>query len=115
MADSLIEQAIGTIDGANRDFSVSVAYFPGTLFVYWNGKLQPKTNTTFGWIETGGVGFRLNSAPVVGDDIHCYYQTEPPTPGAFVPPPEMLSATDLKPRMSGTLNLVPRMISAEEV
>jgi hypothetical protein len=115
VADSVIAEAIGAIDGVNQDFDAPSAYWVNTLFVYWNGKLQPKTDTNFGWTELGGTLFRLNSAPVVGDDIHVYYQTQPPTGGAFKQPPEMLSATHLVPKMTQAINLRPKMISAEEL
>ena len=112
MTEPVLAEAIGIIDGANVDFSTPVAYQPGTLFAYLNGILVQQSGTE-GPIELGGVDVRMREAPRTDDTLHFYFDTGPPTPGAFLPPPILLSALSLVPVISGSMNLRPTPISAE--
>jgi len=107
MSDPLVNEAIGVIDGANVDFQTAVAYQPGTVWLFFNGQLIPRENDDGGLIELGGVDVRLKRAPVVGDRIHFWFHTGPPTPGAFSQPPLALMAINLIPSPRVALALVP--------
>lgn len=113
MSDPVLVEAIGTIDGVNVDFSTPVAYQPGTLFAYLNGLLVQQSGDE-GPIELGGTSVRMRDAPRPEDTLHFYFDTSPPSPGAFVTPPQMMSALSLKPEIRATMNLRPRNVSAEE-
>ena len=113
MTEPVLAEAIGVIDGINVDFNTPVAYQPGTLFAYLNGVLVQQSGTE-GPIEMGGTDVRMREAPRIDDTLHFYFDTSPPTPGAFLQPPEMLSTLHLVPEISGSINLRPKQISAEE-
>jgi len=68
------EIPLGFIDGANRDFQVSLPYLPNSTAVFRNGQLQTR-NWLDGWVESApGTGWvRLNEAPKVGDVIQIFY------------------------------------------
>lgn len=107
MSDPVTAKAVGTIDGANVDFNTPVAYYPGTLFVFLNGMLIPRDDARSRPIELGGTAFKLPTPPVPGDFVYVWFQTGPPTPGAFFKPPRILQAIDLAPRATMALELVP--------
>jgi hypothetical protein len=112
MSDATLEEATGTIDGANVDFTTSVAYFPGTLFAYLNGQLLRQDDDD-GPIEIGGVNVRMRKAPLTDDTLHFWFRTEPPTPGAFFAPPKAYHALDLRPDPRSASNLRPDPHSVE--
>lgn len=112
MTEPVLAEAIGLIDGSNVDFTTPVAYQSGTLFAYLNGILVQQSGTE-GPIELGGVDVRMREAPRTDDTLHFYFDTGPPTPGVFQSPPILLSALNLVPVISGSMNLRPTQISAE--
>lgn len=129
MADPVLEEAIGAVDGLNVDFQTSTAYLAGSLRVYKNGQLI-RSSDDDGPTELGGTSFRLGEAPLVEDRIDAWYLTGAPTPGAFVRPPrpakavhlvpEGLAAVDLRPSPQAveapeTIDLVPRPTKAVEL
>jgi hypothetical protein len=113
MSEPVLAEAIGTIDGVNRDFNAPSAYWPGTLFAYLNGVLIRSVDVN-GPIEKGGTDVEMKEAPLTGDTLHFYYQSQPPVDGGFIQPPTMLSALQLVPVMRGSVDLRPRMVSSEE-
>lgn len=66
---SIIEKAIGTIDGVNTTFSTSGTYSSGSVFVFYNGSIQPKNYV----VELGGTSFRVEDPPLVGDVLQVRY------------------------------------------
>jgi hypothetical protein len=112
MSDSQLEEATGTIDGVNVDFTTAVAYYPGTLFAYLNGLLVEQDGDD-GPIEMGGVNVRMRTAPSVNDTLHFWYRTEAPTPGAFLAPPRAYHALNLVPEPRSASNLRPDPHSVE--
>jgi hypothetical protein len=62
--DEITELAIGTIDGLNQDFSTSLPYEAGTLWVSPDGILVDPSHDD-GWTETDPVAgtFRMKIAP----------------------------------------------------
>jgi len=64
------EDASGTIDGLNREFSVSSDMHPGRAIVpFVNGQALPGRATA-----TGARTFQLEHAPVLGDTVALYYE-----------------------------------------
>lgn len=129
MADPVLEEAVGAVDGANVDFATSTAYLAGSLRVYLNGQLI-RSSDDDGPTELGGTAFRLGVAPRVEDRVDAWYLTGAPTPGAFVRPPrpakavhlvpEGLTAVDLRPSPQAveapeTIDLAPRPTRAVEL
>lgn len=112
MSDAQLEEATGTIDGVNVDFTTSVAYYPGTLFAYLNGQLLRQDDDD-GPVELGGVNVRMRKAPIADDTLHFWYRTEPPTPGAFLAPPKAYHALNLVPEPRSANDLRPDPQSAE--
>ena len=107
MSDPIIAPAIGTIDGANVDFQVPVAYTPGTVWLFLNGQLIPRENDEGTVVELGGVDVRLIQPPESGDRVHFWFRTGSPTPGAFSRPPVALKALELRPEPGVALDLAP--------
>lgn len=62
----------GPIDGANRDFTVNVAYEAGTLRVWQNGMLVRQADDD-GWDETSNTTFRTKEPPRLGTILHVRY------------------------------------------
>ena len=62
----------GDINGVNKTFILSSGYESGKLTVYLNG-LEEKN-----FVETDSPNgiFDLNEAPLLGDEIVCYYVKE---------------------------------------
>jgi hypothetical protein len=112
MSEPILAPAIGTIDGANTDFTTPSAYFPGTLFAYKNGLLIRAIDDD-GPIEQGANMVRMKEAPLTGDTLHFYYDTQPPIGGGFFGPPTIEEILELIPE-TFTVELVPRILSAEE-
>lgn len=69
---SLLEPAIGPIDGSNRNFETANNYKPGTLKLWWDGVLL-KSDWDDGFVETGVKSFRTNQAPPTGTKLAVYY------------------------------------------
>jgi hypothetical protein len=114
MSDPVVSEAVGTIDGVNVDFQTTVAYQAGTVWLFLNGQLIPRDNDDGGLVEQGGVDVRLLEAPRVGDRVHFWFHTGPPTPGAFNRPPRALAAYDLRPEPTVALDLRPGARDATE-
>jgi len=63
-----MEEANGTINGVNKDFSTPTPYQPGSLFVFWNGQLLPLDDDDgHDEIDPGTGAFRTRVAPVGGE------------------------------------------------
>ena len=122
-----LDQAIGTVDGVNQDFSTPAAFAPGSLVVFLNGQ-QLKRDLDNGWdeIDPSAGTFRMKIPPDgprpgstddPGDVLFCYYDT-----GAAVSVggaqlggiPGMIAATELRPWMRTGDNLAPSMAGAED-
>lgn len=73
MPATVIEVAVGVIDGVNTTFRVSVMYVPGSLQVWLNGLLLRK-DWDNGWVELGSNKFRLKEAPISGDVVQAYFR-----------------------------------------
>ena len=63
--------AIGTRDGANRDFQTPTQYFSGTVVPFINGIAAHNQAT----VELGGKDFRLEFPPKATDEVAVYYRT----------------------------------------
>jgi hypothetical protein len=126
MASSRLEQAIGTIDGVNRDFRTPTYYRAGSLVVFLNGQ-QLKRQLDNGWDEVDqSLGtFRMKVAPRgprpgsvddPGDVLFVYFDTEASTStgGADGGVPEVLALDVLTPRLRDGDNLRPRLVDAED-
>lgn len=111
MSDPVVCSAVGIIDGANQDFETTVAYYPGTVFAFLNGLLVQQTGDE-GPVEQGGRAVRMRRPPHAEDTLHFWFQTGPPTPGAFLSPPSVLSAIDLVPEPRWAADLVPDAVQA---
>jgi hypothetical protein len=72
MANPRIEDAIGVIDGVNKDFTTSLDYTAGTLNVWVNGVLVRQQDDD-GWNETGANSFSMKEAPRLGDTLRVFY------------------------------------------
>ena len=73
MPSTVIEAAMGPIDGVNTSFTVSAMYVPGSLQVWLNGQLKRK-DFTDGWSEQGSNKFKMNEAPLPGDVVQAYFR-----------------------------------------
>lgn len=123
-----LEQAIGTVNGVNRDFSVPTAYAPGMLVLFLNGR-QLKRDLENGWEEVvPNLGtFQTKIAPEgphpgaiddPGDVLFCYYDT-----GASVSVggaqlggiPNIFGATELRPSVEGGSVLSPLFAGSEDL
>ena len=74
---TIIEVPAGSIDGANKTFTTSKAYAPGTLHVFLNGQLK-RADLDDGFIEVNpatGV-FEMKEAPLTGDVVQVFYIDE---------------------------------------
>ena len=127
MASSRIEAAIGSVDGVNRLFATPTEYRANSLVVFLNGQ-QLKRELENGWVELDqSLGtFEMKLAPNgprsgatddPGDVLFCYYDTEAPVSygGAGGGVPVIDGALEVRPVVSWTLNLVPKVISSEEM
>jgi hypothetical protein len=109
------EVAVGTIDGSNLTFAVSVAYQAGSLAVFLNGQLKDRSFMD-GWTESSPhLGqFTMAEAPRVGDIVQAFFlDTTPLGPEAFVSAitgtllPYGAITGGLQPRMSVYGALIP--------
>lgn len=73
-SDEKVEEAIGIINGINVDFSASLSYQSGTLFVFENGFLLP-TDDDRGLVEDSPAAgtFHMKVAPKTDDEILVRY------------------------------------------
>jgi hypothetical protein len=69
----IVEDAIGIVDGVNREFDTSVAYNTGSLEVFVNGILARRQDDD-GWIEKGGTRFEMKESPYIGDLLKVAYR-----------------------------------------
>lgn len=83
MANPVLEDAIGVVDGVNQYFSTSMDYTPGTLQVWINGILV-RPQDADGFIETGSNTFQMKEVPMVGDLLRVFYIDTAPAIGAEV-------------------------------
>lgn len=123
-----LEQAIGTVNGVNRDFSVPTAYAPGTLVLFLNGR-QLKRELENGWeeVDPSSGTFRTKLPPEgsypgaiddPGDILYCYYDI-----GASVSVggaqtggiPNIFGATELRPNVEGGNVLSPSFAGSEDL
>lgn len=74
MPQPRFEVALGTIDGINKVFTVSVAYAPNTTAVFVNGALYRK-DWDNGWYETDPATgtVTLKEAPLLGDTVQIFF------------------------------------------
>lgn len=125
MASSRLEQAIGIVNGVNRDFRAPTYFRAGSLVVFLNGQ-QLKRQLDNGWEELDPVAgtFRMKRAPVgprpgalddPGDVLFVYFDTEASTStgGADGGLPRILALDVLSPRLRDGDDLRPRLVSAE--
>lgn len=90
MANPRIADAVGLVDGLNKDFTTPTDFTPGTLEVFRNGVLLRRQDDD-GWIETGVNAFQLKEAPIPLELIRVFYtDTLPVGPGPQI---EALVAT----------------------
>jgi hypothetical protein len=73
MPSTVIEVAMGPIDGVNKSFTVSAMYVPGSLQVWLNGLLLRKDYDD-GWTEQGWNKFKMKEAPIPGDVVQAYFR-----------------------------------------
>jgi len=71
---TILEDAIGDIDGVNTNFSTSKIYIKGSLKVFINGMLR-KSDWDDGWYELGGKDFKLKEPPLPGDTVSVIYNS----------------------------------------
>lgn len=83
MPNPRFETAQGTVDGVNRDFSVSEDYTANTLVVFRNGQLLERSMDN-GWVELGGNDFRMNIAPLPADILQAFYMDTLPSEGGYI-------------------------------
>ncbi len=67
-------EAIGTIDGVNRDFVTPTSYVSGTLNAFRNGRLVTKVlEDGFEEIVPNLGTFMMKVAPELNDVLFCFY------------------------------------------
>lgn len=71
MPRPIIEPAIGTLDGANTQFTTTATYAAGTVLVFLNGVLQKREQIT----ELGGQAFAVGDPPEADDVLYVRYVT----------------------------------------
>lgn len=69
MADAVMEMAVGTIDGANREFATSGRYYVSGSVRVFTPTLQAPVSVT----ELGQDRFEVDDAPMEGDLLYVYY------------------------------------------
>lgn len=106
MSDSIQEVPSGDIDGINTIYETSVAYTPGTLWIYRDGQLIHRDDDD-GWIELGGKRFEVKRPFYPGDKIYVWYSVGAPIPGAFWRPPSGYVSIDLRPSPYQVIELTP--------
>lgn len=73
MANKFVE-AIGLIDGFNRDFETPTPYVAGTLNAFRNGRLVTKVlEDGFNELVPSTGTFRMKVAPELDDTLFCFY------------------------------------------
>lgn len=74
MSNKFVE-AIGSIDGVNRDFETPTSYVTGTLNVFRNGRIVTKVlEDGFEEIVPSTGTFRMKAAPELNDVLFCFYE-----------------------------------------
>ena len=72
--DEHIEEAAGTVNGLNRNFSISLTYESGTLYVLGNGQLWPQDDDeSADEVDPGAGTFRLRVPPASDDRVLVRY------------------------------------------
>jgi len=67
-------EAVGTIDGANRDFEAPGPYVPGTLRVLRNGRLLARDLADgYDELDPAAGTLRVRVAPDAGDVLFVFY------------------------------------------
>lgn len=113
MSDSILEVPTGDIDGVNDYYETSVAYTPGTLWVFRDGQLIQDTDED-GWTELGGKSFRVKRLYYPGDRIAVWYSTGAPIAGVYWKPPIGYLSTNLHPTAHQIIHLKPIGDGADE-
>jgi len=127
MSYARITQALGPVNGVNRDFNSPTHFRPGSLVCFLNGQ-QLKRTLDNGWEEvdpTLGI-FRMKVAPVgprpgalddPGDVLFVFYDTEASssTGGADGGIPNLVALDVVIPRMTEAVDLHPNLVNAEEI
>lgn len=72
-APSVLEVAVGPVNGVNKNFSVSASYAPGSTQVWINGQMK-RRDFEDGWTELGSNKLQLGQAPQVGDVVQVWYR-----------------------------------------
>jgi len=111
--DPQLDEAVGTIDGANDIFETLDAYIAGSVHAYINGLLTQRGDPNDGLTELGGKQVRLHYIPRPGDTVHLYYYTGQATPSPFPLPPTAVASIVLEPQGAAAIDLVPIPDSAE--
>ena len=70
---AVIEVAFGPVDGANKQYTVSAMYVPGSLQVWLNGQLKRK-DLIDGWVELGNNKFEMKEPPLPGDVVQAWFR-----------------------------------------
>lgn len=106
---------IGTIDGANRDYTVPTEFIGGSLKVFHNGVLLDKDGgpNYDGWTETSPTTFRMNFAPLEGDTLFVFYNDPDGYAVESAGKPQMLQALELAPMIRQMLELDPSIVAVE--
>ena len=78
MHETSLVEALGAVDGANRDFAAPEPYEPGTLRALRNGRLLSRDfDDGYEEVDPSAGTFRLRVAPKTGDVIFCFYVEAP--------------------------------------
>lgn len=100
MGNPRLEDAIGTVNGVNTNFTTVDDFEAGTLNVWIDGQLH-RSSDDDGWTETGSNSFTLKEAPLTGTRVRVFYLDTFPVVGADVERiTGVLQATD---ELTGTI------------
>lgn len=111
MANPRIADAVGLVDGVNKDFTTPTDFTPGSMEVFLNGILLRRQDDD-GWTETGANAFQLKEAPKPLDLIRVFYtDTLPVGPGpqieelvaTLIETDILIGMVDVTDVLSGTL------------
>jgi len=79
VAQTRLLEALGTIDGVNKDFAAPLPYEPGTLRALRNGRLLARDfEDGYDELDPPLGTFRLRRAPVPGDVVYVFFAEETP-------------------------------------
>ena len=69
-----ISQLIGTVDGANRNFTIVERFELGTPRAIVNGVVYEPSDEYFGYVELNSYTIRFAHAPKVGFRLQLFYR-----------------------------------------